>query len=354
MSAKIPDGIINVKAYESYLKKMKFIDNPDWSHYTTKSLPEGVDLFKSRYDISSVISTLPVEEQEEILAAYDKLAKARASASRLLGKAKSDSQIRKLSTMPRHKINEILDLFGKYYTLDEVYLTVISDWGFHDVRKSEIDRFRKNNINIIEQKRSEYKRDVSEIRLGYKRSRLEELSHLYSIRKREFDNNNYSREDERELRAILEQIRKEVEGDKLVIDGNLDMKVSHQIEAHVNINLMKELPMKSIILARAAAKLNVSVEKLVYKLSHSYYSKYTGFSGRPTIEDTDVKYPSQFMYDFTDIADKHENGDVDGLYEDDQGVAETVSESEADDLKSKLMKASSNRVKNRESDSNID
>ena len=71
----------------------------------------------------------------------------------------------------------------------------------------QIKNVIKENITKIKELQENFKKDYSDIRLGYKGSRLEELQYIYNNRKSIYSKSN-SREDEKELMTLIESIKK--------------------------------------------------------------------------------------------------------------------------------------------------
>lgn len=209
-------------------------------------------------------------------------------------KEKGDNSITKL------KKTELLEYFGRMFTVDEVVEIVNKDWGV-PIQKQAIQRFRTKNGKQIEDLIEKFKLSHVDMRLGVKRSRLEELTYLYGLQKEKFEdtkrNDNYSL-----LLRTLEQIRKEAEGDRLTIDGKVDIKYEVDIQQHLMNEVFKTLNLKEIILSRVAARMGLNPVKLVHSLNTSYYKKFSNVLGdyNPD-ENSDVTFPSQMNYDFERI-----------------------------------------------------
>jgi hypothetical protein len=189
-------------------------------------------------------------------------------------------------------------LFGKYYTIDEVYEIVIGQWQIPTTRQILSD-FRKTNMQQIEEKKKMFNASFSDVRLGHKRSRIEELCMMYGIFKTKLVTNNIKQETTaRLMKDLLKDIKDEVEGDVITINGSIDLNINATIEHHVKAEALKHISIRQIIIGRVAAKRNVSPELLISQLSKSYYS---GFIETEEIEYEDVVYPSEKAYDFNVI-----------------------------------------------------
>lgn len=192
---------------------------------------------------------------------------------------------------------EIIELFGRMFTAPEVLEICVKDWQLPATLKSVGD-FRKIHWDEISKLIEEHKRTYSDIRLGYKRSRLEELTWMYQMRKRIYEATKKG-DDHRLLLMTIEQIRKEAEGDAIRIDGQLNIQMEKTIEEHMQQELFKNMNLKEIIVGRVAARAGVSSEKLLTELNKSYYAK---FHQAEDIEHEEVPPPpSSQTYDFDKI-----------------------------------------------------
>lgn len=255
------------------------------------------------------IAHLPANEQEHFLtekeeyyAINNKLTSLKRQAMGLVhgwaitksGLGAGDNSITKV------KKAELLEYFGRMFTVDEVVEIVNKDWGI-PVQKKTISKFRMKHGKQIEELIEKFKLSHVDMRLGVKRSRLEELTYLYGLQKEKFEetkrNDNYNL-----LLRTLEQIRKEAEGDRLTIDGKIDVKYEVNIQQHLANEVFKTLNLKEIILSRVAAKMGVNPIKLIHSLNTSYYKKFSNVLGdyNPN-ESEEALYPSQMNYDFERI-----------------------------------------------------
>ena len=111
----------------------------------------------------------------------------------------------------------------------------------------------------------------------------------------------------KELRGIIEQIRREVKGDeiKLTVDGKIDINAT--IQANMTLNeVLQKLPINMIIIGLVAAKQNVNPAALIASLGNSYYSKINGFS--KLYDKSEVQLPGKFIrqYDWDQLKRNHE------------------------------------------------
>jgi len=215
------------------------------------------------------------------------------------GQGKNSNKINVLN----FKKAKVLDLFGKFYTMREIYDIINKKWGYH-LSFNELKRFRTENEALIAQKKAEYILKKDDFRLATETGRLEELSDLYYSLKQKF-NTSQRIEYSRELRNIIEQVRKEVKGDevKLTIDGHIDVNAT--IQANKNImDVARRIPIHMLVVGLVAAKQDVDPTQIMAQLASSMYAKLNGFNGIvETEKDNDIIYPSTIIksYDWGEI-----------------------------------------------------
>lgn len=200
---------------------------------------------------------------------------------------------------------DMMALFGRMYSAEEVHKVVSQDWGV-DVTIHSIENFRTRNLDKIVELQKEYSNNYNDVRLGYKKSRLEEYMWLYNETKQQYENTQ-SKDDRRFLKELLESIKREVEGDVIRIEGDLQVNIEHTLNVHVQQEIYKKLPINEIIMTRIAMRTGVNPLLLLYRLQSSYYSKFTGFS---TVQNTDdsvlPEYPSSHVYDLDKLQSLHQ------------------------------------------------
>jgi hypothetical protein len=207
------------------------------------------------------------------------------------------------TTLLNSRQTELIELFGRMFTINEVYKIVSKDWGLQ-MSKDVVADFRSRHSEEIQKQVERFKASYADIRLGHKRSRLEELVWLYGKQKDRYLDKKESKDDYSLLLKTLEQIRKEAEGDRLTIDGRIDVNYEANIQVHLREEVYKTLNIKEIILGRVASRMNISPAKLIYSLNNSFYAKFSNVLG--TLDEsaqnsTDTIYPSQMNYDFERI-----------------------------------------------------
>jgi hypothetical protein len=331
----IPEEVVDEHQYKLFVEKVNHIYQDEFLKYETSDPNLVLNLMANKGFIIKNISALPEKEQNKILKLHNKLARIRSQAYAHRKKAYGGINPNKVSTrMIKSKQAEIVEFFGRYYTLSEVHQVIVQRWGMTDVTVGQLTQFRNDNMDLIKQRQEEFRRDFSDMRLGYKRGRLEEYLYLYQTRK-EIYKGDKQLADSREMRAILEQVRKEVEGDRISIDADFRIHQDKQVESHVYGQLMKSISIKTVILSRVSARLGIPAEALLSKMMGSFYAKFTGYGeDRPQQEDIDKLYPSQMIYDFDKLT--REAGDKKRL-KDSVEDAEIIKEKVSPDEKSEAL-----------------
>ena len=212
----------------------------------------------------------------------------------------------KTVTMLQLKAPEVLDMFGRYYNTDEVRKILNERWQFA-VPINDVKEFYTIHKDKIDRLRADYVLAGKETRLATDVGRMEVLSKIAWEWEQKFDKTK-SMEVSKELRATIEQIRKEVKGDelKLTIDGKIDITATIQANKTVHEALQK-LPINMIVIGLTAAKQGINPAQLIGSLANSYYSKFNGFN--KLSDKGEINLPGEYIrsYNWDEIKMKHEN-----------------------------------------------
>lgn len=204
---------------------------------------------------------------------------------------------------------KIIDLFGKYYTAEEVWKICNQQMGMC-VDITTVRKFRLDNEVVINQKKAEYILKRQDFRLATETGRLEELSDLYGTIKQKFEMSGGKLDYSKELRALIDSIRKEVKGDeiKLTVDGKIDINATIQANKNV-LDLARKIPIHMLVIGLVAARQNIDPTQIMGSLATSYYSKLNGFNGMVDETPREIVYPSTIIksYDWGEIRRIAEN-----------------------------------------------
>lgn len=298
---EIPDGVVNEKEWRKYL----LLKNNPVMRNTIYIASNGkeINIAMLPHLLRKKIEDLSPKEQEEILnkkAQWQhlraKISVAHATAFGRAGCFGKNKGFKGARLSPFE--NDIVELLGRLFTIDEVIRIMGEDNGIEITREDVQDVIRKFAVEI-EKKRDEFRNKLVDVRLYNKRPRLEELAWLYNKMKYRFIAYNGIDAYNCLLRT-LEQIRKEAEGDILNIRGALDVNIEVAIQEHLQAEILRTINLKEVILGRVAARMNYDLKKLVAGLHNSYYAKFVEISG-DLDEDAVMEYPSASAYDFTEI-----------------------------------------------------
>lgn len=299
---KVPTGVIDIDAYNEYNRVLNS-ETLKNCEVETSDPNCTVNLKSLLFRLEAKIAHLPEEEREELKARGKAMHSLMGKLSQLKKKAFGIAQNGPYSLQESvldAKSSELIEYFGRFHSAYEIHKIVTIDWGY-DVNYTTVENFRKRHLDRIKEKQEEYKRDYSDVRLGHKRSRLDELQYLYNHRKQKYEESE-NKDDYKLLLQTIEQIRKEVEGDKFTIDGHLTMDVEHTVNLHIQNEVLKNIVINDIIVGRLSARIGVDSRVLINKLHNSYYAKFTGFdtSQADSLDEVPI-YPSKFVYNFDDL-----------------------------------------------------
>ncbi len=313
-SITLPESVVNVNLYVQGLKRHQdILNHPDIVKECQSDPNIKVNFLRRDFDARNQIKYIPdLEERKEFeeLAAYFSEQK-RLSAEEMHAAQNKRGIDNKVPMAPVHAATtlllrsaEILQWMGKmYYSPTEVQKELRNRYGVV-VGFAQIMRFEAENRDKILQMRQEENQRLGDLPVGFKRVRLQKLAFLLADRMEQYEKSR-SRADSAEARALLEQARKEVEGDvvKLDISGRLDIEAA--LRAESDALLLKGLTLQQIILSRVAFRLGVPVLQIQERLLTSFYRKFNGYTANNNIQETVIEYPSSIPYDFEEIQKIH-------------------------------------------------
>lgn len=203
---------------------------------------------------------------------------------------------------------QILELLGKGFTSAEVHKELLGKGV--DIRYQDIQTFHINNRAKIAEMRSSYNEDIKDVSLYSKRSRLEKLSYLLNEIMDDMGNATTPLTRQKisaESRAIIEQARREVEGEeiKLTVQGKIDVDATINMAA-ATMGIGEGLTIAQIVIARVAARLGLRSQYFIDHLATSYYAKYSGFRRNDDLK-TKPLYPTAVAYDIMDVGMEQKN-----------------------------------------------
>lgn len=209
---------------------------------------------------------------------------------------------------------EIIEMFGRYSTADEVKRKLV-ELGYQ-VAIDHVYKFLLNNKDVIDKKRVEFIRSVKDHYLATDAGRMETLAILHSRFMKMFDEAyNQGKRDTSELkaisgeiRALLEQARKEIKGEeiKLTVDGKIDINAS--IQAAITIQeLSRKLPINIIPVYLVAVKQRINPSTILTQLVGSFYKDFNGFNRLQSQGSPQSTIDLIRNYDWNEIVRHHTN-----------------------------------------------
>lgn len=299
-----------VKDEEAFRDWQRVAKNPlmNEKQWQLGSDGELYNLASLKHQLQAKTAHLPIKEREKFMSMKQAYYKVQGKMNQLRRKAfgiKIGNQALAQTNKMRFPVleprqSDLLELFGQMFNDTEVHEIVVKQWKL-PVSLLTISHFRKAYANLIKEKQDMYKMQaVTDLRLGNKISRLEELCWFYGEFKRKFQAGGSRMDGEAAMKA-LDQIKRECDGD-LSINVSGEVNIQHSINLHLHKEMLKGLPIKQMIISRVANKMGASPLLVVSSLSNSYYSKFSGILGDvDDVEYEDVEYPSGEHYDFNYI-----------------------------------------------------
>lgn len=314
---KYPKGVVNTDDYNKYLVYKERWENHPQRFYKKKIKDKRIeiDLASSKDEVKSILdsSSLSQKEKDEILKINNEIILLIQTA--VLHKKRAFGDNRVLLTEAGFVADElsgvtpiILDLSGRFYKPEEIHRVLCEDFEITSVTVNQIKNVVKDNLSKIKSLQEDYQKDYSDVRLAYKRSRLEELQQMYNNRKSQYNKNNYNREDEKALLGLLESIKKEIQGD-MVINANVNLQIEEKSNFFIEQEMLKSLNISMFVLARICGRMNVNPNLVLSRLAHSRYAQFSGYSEKglsPTAATDPIDYASNIVYNWPQIEAQNE------------------------------------------------
>lgn len=314
---KYPKGVVNTDDYNKYLVYKERWENHPQRFYKKKIKDKRIeiDLASSKDKVGSILdsSSLSQKEKDEILKINNEIILLIQTA--ILHKKRAFGDNRVLLTEAGFVADElsgvtpiILDLSGRFYKPEEIHRVLCEDFEITSVTVNQIKNVVKDNLSKIKSLQEDYQKDYSDVRLAYKRSRLEELQQMYNNRKSQYNKNNYNREDEKALLGLLESIKKEIQGD-MVINANVNLQIEEKSNFFIEQEMLKSLNISMFVLARICGRMNINPNLVLSRLAHSRYAQFSGYSEKglsPTAATDPIDYASNIVYNWPQIEAQNE------------------------------------------------
>lgn len=259
----------------------------------------------------SLILHLSDKESSEIMKKHNAVKRLKRTAENFLrasigSTTKIEKSLSDIEALSSERRAELLEYFGKMFTVKEIFRILKGRWKNVRFTKEDIAKFQTDNWVKIQELVKQHQSDVTDLRLVHKKSRLEELVYAYAKAKEKWHSTDF-REDGKFMLAIMAEIRKEAEGERISIEGNFNVKVQQDVNIQIRNEIFKNMNIKEILLGRLASKMGISSSELIKDLRDSHYAKYTsliGDGGLDVLEE--IPLPSLQPYDFNMIRLKQE------------------------------------------------
>ena len=195
----------------------------------------------------------------------------------------------------------IIEAFGKMWSAVEVKEMLAKE---HNVKVSVplLKKFAAFHSDVIAERVTRHKDSIEDIRLGYKRSRLEELAWLYKNLKEDFNDPKTTKVRRtafaKEMRGTIAQIKEEVDGNVVTVNGTLDL--NHAIQTQIAVELLDRETLRQVVVARVAAALGAEPTVLIAEMARSDYSQYNNYLEGGAAADVlpqDALKPEDFDFD---------------------------------------------------------
>ncbi len=303
-----------------------------------------VNLVGWKHHVRKVIEHLPDEEQIMILERYQRFGRLKQQLGSYVRQIKKTSEDTHGVILESRKA-ELLEMFGMYYSREEIHKKLTEDGGMV-LHMRSIKKFQAKYRLEIEKLQSDYDQDYGTIGVSRKRSRLEQLDYMLRRTKQEYDVSSaknilpYGKE----IRSILEQARKEVEGEQIHLNVDGSINITASIESAKSVEeLYSDINFMNLLIARVAARMKINPLLLQYQLTNSWYSKFTGIKRNDSLMDDIPDYPSKIIMNWTDLKKKADSKaieirDVSKKFTEQVQDVEVLEEEKAQEYREKLRK----------------
>jgi hypothetical protein len=310
----IPSWVKNADVYEEYLELKKEFDG---SKEREVICPSGKVIYvdNAQFKRSAIKEGFQEEDLEQFSERIGFFKEVAMELARLKAETKVTPGEKYLGLGSVIKKNilkeaevEILEMFGRWFTSTEVHKALV-ERGY-DLKIKDVEIFRRNNVEKIREAQNTLAENYDDLPLGIKRSRLEKLNYILNSLYNDFDKKGIGQRQKielsKEIRGIIEQARKEVEGDelKLTVNGRIDVE-STITAVMKNSVIMQDLTIAQMVMSRVCYRIGIPYNKMVHRLANSFYKKYNGFSKNDRLDEKPV-YPSSIQYDIMDMRPQYE------------------------------------------------
>lgn len=184
------------------------------------------------------------------------------------------------------KKGEVIDLYAKYYTHEEIKENLQKEG--YELNINNLYKFFLTNKDTIDKKRMQFLSTSKEYYIATEAGRMETLATIHNKLMALFEKvngMNYSAANSQEIRQlsssicnVLEHARREIKGDelKLTIDGKINITASLQANQTIR-DITKKIPINLIVVYLVSAKAGLDPGMLLTSLINSFYNQFNGF-----------------------------------------------------------------------------
>jgi len=315
-NVEVPPNVVNLDAYYKYLE---ICDNPYFKSDSARLVQTSdtslvVDVGAMLPHLMRQVEHLPDNERRNIIARCKLVQGLRSRKTQLhkqaFGIKKENTYLDDMTELDPRK-GELVSLFGSFNSIDDVYKVVVGEWKL-PVTHKQVKMFSERYSSEISNAREEFKRDYAHVRLGYKRSRLEEYSYMYTRNKERLESNSFKDSSLIKLNMeILKSIKDEVEGSELNVNINGEVNVNHTVQTYLDRDVLAKMPVQCIVLSKLSARFGLNPNLLMHRLNTSIYAKNLGIvQADNNLKDIEVMYPSNHVYEFDKLRRLNDNVNI--------------------------------------------
>ncbi len=295
----------NKEAAIQWNKVIKVANNEDYRIVICSDGVTRLDLFGIKSHIQEKIKHLPSLEQAAIIIRYDRFSKIKSHMGRLRKRAYGTANEGYINVLEGRKA-ELLELFAMYYSPEEIHKKLIEESGMV-LNIASVHRFHRKYRTEIERLQMEYEKTTSAVGISRKRSRLEVLDMMLRKIKSEFDaaSGKQMLPYASQMKNILEQARKEVEGHQINMNVSGSIDITATIESAKTVEqLYADINFMSLLISRVSARMRINPLLLQYQLTNSWYARFTGIKRNDNLMDETPDYPSKIILAWDDLQSK--------------------------------------------------
>jgi len=302
----IPEGVLNLEAWKKYRRAWLDYYNSDekrkyiFESGKTVKLPyPDLEGYCKRNEIS--IRELRAAQKKANLCRKEQAHITAMQKLAYITEGAENRGVKPYSFLLKENETLMLELFGRFFNPRQVHKKM-SENNVKLSYESVLNFFHQNREKIREL-RNKAQENLDDLSIGLKRSRLEILDYLLGDLRELYNKQTPTQKlyYSKEIRGIVDQARKEVEGDelKLTVNGRIDVIATLDTSLR-NSSMMQDFTIVQMVMSRVAERTGIPYMRLVTRLANSFYSKFNGFRKNDNLQESPI-YPSSFNYDIFEM-----------------------------------------------------